>query len=1240
MKLSIKLPKKEITTLSKGEVIKLERNGENLFYCGNVILSNIPSSMRRPVYYAVITDLGDDFITISIARFADIHRHSDCSLLDGLSKISDMAKKSVPQGAITDHGVMYGFFEFYKAMKKYDKIPLIGFEAYIENMNGELKSDHLILIAKNIDGLHNLMRLSSIGYEHLYREKPHILRSDLEKYKDGIIATSACIGGTIPKLIRTDKIDDALNAFLYYKNLFGDDFYLEIQRHGLKEEPLIEKIYKEWASEYGVKVIAATDSHYTDIEDAEVHEVALCLQTKKTLDEPHMQFVGTGYHIHSSEEMERLFSDWDEVLENTLELADKCSVSIKTGEVNLPNYQIPAPFNSPEEYFDHLCKEGYEYRFSGKPEHDKKEYIERYNYEKAMIKEMGFVSYFIIVWDYINFARSNGIYVGPGRGSAAGSIIAYCIGITDLDPIKYDLLFERFLNPERVSWPDVDTDFEHTRRGEVIEYVKQKYGVDKVCNIITFGTMAARMAVKDVGRVLGYEPKFCEAISKMIPAEPKMTIKKALKENIDLNNRYNTELDVSKIIDTAMKIEGCRRHTSQHACGIIISPKTISEFFPTAMIKDKSTGEYGVTSQVIMSEAEELSLLKMDMLGLKNLSAIHESVDLIAKKTGKSLDYHDIPINDRETLKFLSKGYTGGVFQLESQGMTKVVIRMLSDVDNLPDNELDQGFERMIAAVALYRPGPMAYIDDYIKGMQDPNKIQYDCPELRPILEKTYGIIVYQEQVMAVVQKLAGYTLGRADLVRKAMGKKKQEIMDHERGVFINGNKVAFDSGEDKNYAPGCINNGISKNVAEKIWGKMADFAKYAFNRSHAACYAYIAMLTAWLSCHYPVEFYTSMLNAFCDTNDKLKNYLIQADHRRIKVLKPDVNKSFSRFTVENSAIRFGLKGVKGLNKAASYIENERVKNGCFKSLQDFIIRLNIEESVVDRSVFESLLYSGAFDCFGYSKASLYEAYKQINRDIKKRKNTIAGQMSLFSDNFGFEKFDEIKIEDKDEYDNRYLSAKEFESLGFYLTNHPADTYEKILPTSERFQSVLKAMSDDCKFGKIITVGVIKECLSFYTKNEERMIKFNLETRYSSIPCVIFPRNVSDNTLLVIEDSVVAIQGKLVDNDDFGHQIIVDTVIGENKIPDVFMSAEKNFIIPIRSKNEQLELFRIIDKYKFSKGEPVRIYIRKNNDKELFLKKKKYYLQYNMSSIDELKNYFPVFECNNAKEIEEILKKK
>lgn len=1156
----------DVPELHIGTVLNFQREGSQLLY-RNQPISVLPAVMQQPEYDGIVTEVQPLHAVVSIARFADLHRHSDNSLLDGICKVKDMVKLSVPQGALTDHGVLYGFLEFYKEMRKASKKPIIGCEVYVENLSHELSRDHLILLAENDEGYHTLMKIVSNAYTHMKGGRPHILLQELQANHNGLIATSACIAGTIAKHIRAGEMEQAETALQTYLDIFGaSNFYLEIQRHGIPDEKTVEMVYRRWAKEKGLKVIAATDSHYASRDDKQAHEIALCMQTGKTLLQDHMKFEGTGYHIHTSEEMEELFGDYPEALENTLELASRCQVEIHLGDVNLPRFDIPEPYQTPEEFFSFLCESGFKKRFSGTEKLHDPRYKERYDYEMEMIKKMGFVSYFLIVWDFINFARSHNIYVGPGRGSAAGSLLAYCIGMTDLDPIELNLLFERFLNPERVSWPDVDTDFEHTGREAVIDYIRQKYGEDRVCRIITFGTEAARMVIKDVGRVLGYSPVFCGALAKKVPAEPHMTIQKALEDNPELKNDYESRHDVKKILDFAMKLEGCKRHASQHACGLVISPSTLSNYLPTALVKDNETGNVDLTSQVIMTEVEELSLLKMDLLGLKNMTVIHESIDAINRKYGTNLDYHDIPLDDKATIKFLSEGHTGGVFQLESPGMTKVVTRMLADIDTLPDEELHQGFERLIAAVALYRPGPMAYIDDYIAGMQNPDDIHYDCPEVQSILQPTYGQIIYQEQVMQIVQKLAGYTLGRADIVRKAMGKKKIDLMEKERKVFIYGNREAFEAGKDANYAPGCIANGISEQTAEIIWSKMADFAKYAFNRSHAACYAYIAMITAWLSCHYPEEFYAAMLNAFCSSGDKFKSYLAQASRRGLRILPPDVNASHENFFAHENGIRYGLKGLKGMDKYAGKIVNERNKNGAFLSFQDFYKRMRVE-----KKAFEALLYAGALDGFHETRRSLFTAFPKFVANAAQESKVIEGQMNLFDGavNPDDAKYSQIDIEQYPEFDGKMLMQMEHETLGFYLSSHPADAYEKLCRREPRFYSITKLCEDE-PFGRVTTVGLIQNLRTIFTRTEEIMYLFTLENRYHTIPCVVFPKEVQANQQALQEGNVVKIHGLFQENDR-GKQIVVNTMIHGDAIQ---ASDSQTVIVQIENKAQQIQLLQ------------------------------------------------------------------
>lgn len=829
--------------LDPGSYADMRRNGDVWdVYVGEQLVQTIKNSddfksLSRDSYKLLGLDGGE----ARVIRFADIHRHSDCSLLDGMSKVKDIVAHTEYAGALTDHGNMYGFLEYYKSMKKAGKKPILGFEGYMVDLENGLTRNHVILLAKNEAGVHNLFKLTSEAYDHFYH-RPHVTWEMLEKYRDGVMCSSACLSGIIPHLIRAGDDVGVRKAIEKFISIFGkEDFYLEIQRHGIEEEQTVNPAILHLAREYGLKVIATTDSHYPTKDDAYPHEILLCIGTKKTIYDPdHMKYEGTGYHLQTSEEMEQLFWDVPEALDNTLELADKVDIDLELGKVNLPKYSIPEEYNTPLDYLKELAKRGFTERFKGTAHENDQVYLDRFQYEIDMIERMGFASYFIIVWDFINYARNHNIYVGPGRGSAAGSIIAYCLGITDLDPIKYKLLFERFLNPERVSWPDVDTDIEYSRRPEVIAYMTAKYGEENVCHIVTFGTLAAKQAVQDVSRTLGNPASFGAHISNLIPSGPGVTIDSALKTSPDFLTAYQTSPEVKQVVDIARRLEGNKRHASQHACGLVCSPSAVSDYLPTSMELDKETGLRGLTSQVTKDEVEEMSLIKMDLLGLKTLGVIHEIIDRVQVTRGLSnvlaqihstrptLRYQDIPLDDRKVYQMLAKGQTGAVFQLESEGMSNLISQMFSDIDILPEERLGECFERLIAAVALYRPGPMDYIPNYIAGLQDHRNIKYLDLGLKEILEPTYGVIVYQEQVMQIVQKLAGYTLGRADVVRKAMGKKKQDLLAAEKHVFINGNKPEFESGKDKNYAPGCVANGIPQNIAEAIWDQMSDFAKYA----------------------------------------------------------------------------------------------------------------------------------------------------------------------------------------------------------------------------------------------------------------------------------------------------------------------------------------------------------------------------------------------------------------------------
>lgn len=1112
-------------------------------------------------HYKVI--VGVDGLSASVVLFADLHRHSDCSLLDGITKVPVMVEKTEYAGALTDHGNMYGFLEYYKAMKKAGKHPIVGMEAYQENLLGKLSGRHLILLAKNDQGYRNLLKLTSESFQHFYH-KPHVTWQMLEKYHEGVICTSACLGGLIPSALAKGDVKDAEKVIRRFLDIFGDDFYLEIQRHYINGEEQINNQILELGRKYSIPVIATTDSHYPNKEDAAAHEAVLCIQTKKTLNEPHRTFAGTGYHLHSSEEMEQLFADIPEVLDNTLRLAEKCSIDIPLGDVNLPNYQIPAGFDTPMDYFRHLCETGFQRRFTGQPELTDPKYKERFDYEMDMIEKMGFASYFIIVWDFIDWARKHDIYIGPGRGSAAGSLLAFCMGITDMDPLRFNLLFERFLNPERVSLPDIDTDIEHVGRPSVIDYATKKYGEESVCRIVTFGSMAAKMVVKDIARVYGYDPGWANALAKMIPEEPKMTIKKALEQNPELRSRYESDPDVARVIDLAKKLEGNKRHASQHACGLVISPGRVDNFLPTSMEAETKGGEKTMTAQVTMTEVEELSLLKMDLLGLKNLTAIHEVITTIKRTRGIDMLYQDIPLDDRDTYLMLSRGLTGGVFQLEGEGMTNnVIVPMLSDVAELPDDRMHECFERLIAAVALYRPGPMDYIPNYIAGMEDVTKISYLTPELEDILRPTYGVIVYQEQVMQIVQKLAGYSLGRADVVRKAMGKKKHDVMNAEKEVFLYGNKKAFDEGKDKNYAPGCVANGIPEEVAQEIWSQMEKFASYAFNRSHAACYAWIANITAYMACHWGPEFYCAMMNAFEDIGDKVKSYMALAVKRGIKILPPDINKSLDHCTVDGGCIRLGFRTLAYLNKLGKKIIQERQSNGLFTDCQDFFDRMSDNNSKPGKNALESLIYSGAMDSFGLRRSQMIALIPILENNYKKdMPNRQLEQISMFS-----VAETRVPIPNVQEFADKHLMAKERETIGFYLTKHPvdelytADTQDGCVPITDLLTNNLGGEEV-----RTSVYAIIKDIRQIFTKRDEEMYLFTAEDRFNELKCVMFPKRVPANKHRLTDGALVKLVGYYSVDEQRGPQLNVQDIL----LADEFQErANSVVVVTIQNKTQQ-----------------------------------------------------------------------
>ncbi len=1117
-------------------VLRRDGNGWKVEYEGGEILA----LQDRQEFHALGRDsyrlLGMEDGTAMVVRFADLHRHSDNSLQDAISKVSDIVEATEYSGALTDHGNMYGFLEYYEKMLKANKKPILGFEGYMPDMEGKLTGRHVILLAKNNIGYKHLLKLTSESFDH-FNWFPHVTWDMLEKYHEGVICLSACLGGVIPSALAERDFKTARAAVERFIGIFGkEDFYIEIQKHGIKDEDCVRPLLVELAKEYGLKYVATTDSHYPTPEDRTAHQAVLCLRTNSTLSDPKLKYGGDGYFLHTSEDMEERFVEYPEALDNTLELADKCDVSIRLGDVNLPDYQFPAPFKNANEYMKYLAEEGYKARFEGTPQMDDPEYRKRFSYELEMIERMGFCAYFVIVWDFINYARTNNIYVGPGRGSAAGSMVAYCMGITDLDPIKYGLLFERFLNPERISYPDIDTDIEYSGRPKVIRYMTEKYGESRVCRIVTFGTFAAKQALKDVARVMGLPASYGAKLSSMI-MDPKMTLPDAMKKVPELIALSERDPVTKQVVDLATRIEGCKRHASQHACGLCVAPSDVSDFLPTAMVEDEETKTKALTAQVTMEEVEKLSLIKMDLLGLRTLGVIHECIDVIQKRYGTEtvlrqigssrgeVRYQDIPLNDRATYETLRAGMTGGVFQLESPQLTSIVSDMLYDIDKMDETQLeDTGFERLVAAVALYRPGPMDFIPDYLAGLRDPAAVHYDCPQEEECLKVTYGVMVYQEQLIQIARMLAGYTMGEADILRKACGKKKKDMLAKQHDHFVFGNKKEFDAGKANHYILGCAGNGIDIRTAEEIWGKVDKFGSYAFNRSHSVCYAYISYLTAYLSTHYKKEFYAALINAFLDKTDKTKVYMAQASRRNIRLIPPDVQQSMSEFSATDDGILFGLQGISGLKKQAEIIVAERTARGAFGGLQDLYERLANRDVKLNKKSIEGLVYSGALRAFSSNKNALLRQFEDVKSNYEATAtNRALGQFSLFST-------EESKVllpSNVEPMPEQLEMEKERDALGMYVSRHPVDFYAKAAAIRPDYTPLDTLINMRPGFTKLKTMGLVRGLRVFPTRNGDTMASFSLETKFSSIDCVVFPEPYQTVSLTLRDDEVFCVSGCL-----------------------------------------------------------------------------------------------------------------
>ena len=1056
--------------------------------------------------------------------FAHLHVHTEFSLLDGSNKIKEYVSRVKELGmnsaAITDHGVMYGVIDFYREAKKQGINPILGCEVYVapnsrfdrEITGGDDRYYHLVLLAENEEGYANLTKIVSKGFVEGYYYKPRVDKELLRKYHKGIIALSACLAGEVARFLTKGLYEEAKKTALEYQEIFGEgNFFLELQDHGIPEQGLVNQQLFKMSEETGIELVATNDIHYTYAEDAKPHDILLCIQTgKKLSDENRMRYDGGQYYVKSEEEMLRLFPYAKQALENTQKIADRCHVEIEFGVTKLPKYDVPDGYTS-WEYLQKLCYEGLEKRY-GDPSEELKE---RLSYELETIHQMGYVDYFLIVWDFIKYAKDHGISVGPGRGSAAGSIVSYCLEITTIDPIRYQLLFERFLNPERVSMPDIDVDFCYERRQEVIDYVTRKYGKDCVAQIVTFGTLAARGVIRDVGRVMDLPYAYVDSISKMIPQELGITIDKALKMNPDLKKLYDTDETVTNLIDMAKRLEGLPRHCSMHAAGVVICQKPVDEYVPLSRAADGT-----ITTQFIMTTLEELGLLKMDFLGLRTLTVIQNAV-LLARRKQPELNINQIDYNDQKVLDYIGTGKTDGVFQLESAGM-KGFMKELK-----PHN-----LEDVIAGISLYRPGPMDFIPQYIRGKNDSSSITYDCPQLEPILAPTYGCIVYQEQVMQIVRDLAGYSLGRSDLLRRAMSKKKAAVMEKERKIFI--------YGDEETGVPGCIKNGIDEQTANKIYDEMIDFAKYAFNKSHAAAYAVVSYQTAWLKYYFPVEYMAALMTSVIDNPSKVSEYIYACRQMNIKILPPDINKGEANFSVDGGDIRYGLAAIKSIGRPViKAIVEDREELGLFQNLEDFITRLSAK-NILNKRTIENLIKAGALDTLGGTRKQFMSIYVQIVDHVtQEKKNSMVGQMTLFDlvSEDQKEEF-QIRMPDVGEYSKETLLAFEKEVLGIYVSGHPLEAYEEkwkksISATTADFQLDEETGHTKVHDGaKEIIGGMITEKTIKHTKTNQMMAFITVEDLLGTVEVVVFPRDYEKNRDYLEVDSKVFVRGRVSEEDD------------------------------------------------------------------------------------------------------------
>ena len=1080
--------------------------------------------------------------------FTHLHVHTEYSLLDGSNKIKEYVKRvkelGMDSAAITDHGVMYGVIDFYKACKAEDINPILGCEVYVapnsrfdkELTGGEDRYYHLVLLAENNKGYENLMKIVSRGFTEGYYYKPRVDMELLQEYHEGIIALSACLAGEVQRYIQKGLVDEAKKAALKYQDCFGKgNYFLELQDHGLPEQKLVNTTLLQMSRELDIPMVVTNDVHYTYADDVKPHDILLCLQTgKKLSDEDRMRYEGGQYYVKSEEEMKGLFPYAWEAVENTQRIADRCHVEIEFGVTKLPKFDVPEGYNS-WTYLNKLCYDGLKERYGDEnaPAGETGQTLkERLDYELNVIQTMGYVDYFLIVWDFINYAKQNGIMVGPGRGSAAGSIVSYCLKITNIDPIRYNLLFERFLNPERVSMPDIDIDFCFERRQEVIDYVGRKYGQEKVVQIVTFGTLAAKGVIRDVGRVMDLPYAYVDSLAKMIPNELNITIDKALQMNPDMGKLYETDEQVKELIDMSRRLEGLPRHTSMHAAGVVICSRPAEDLVPLSRGADGS-----ITTQFTMTTIEELGLLKMDFLGLRTLTVLRDAVKLVKQSTGKEINLDQIDFDDKKVLASIGTGKTDGVFQLESAGMK-----------NFMKELKPQNLEDIIAGISLYRPGPMDFIPKYIKGKSNFGTVTYLCPQLEPILSPTYGCIVYQEQVMQIVRDLGGYTLGRSDLVRRAMSKKKQAVMEKERANFVYGNP--------EEGVPGCVANGIPENVASKIYDEMMDFAKYAFNKSHAACYAVVSYQTAYLKYYYPVEFMAALMTSVIDNPGKVAEYIMVCRSMGITILPPDINQGESGFSVNGNSIRYALTAIKSVGRPViDAVVNERKERGAYTNLQDFITRMADKD--INKKAIENFIKAGALDSLGGTRKQFMSAYVQImDHIVHDRKNNMAGQISLFDIVDESEKSSyDVRLPDVGEYSKDMILAFEKEVLGIYVSGHPLEEFEDLWRrgiTNTTADFVLEEESGEtrvrdnasCTIGGIISNKKIK-----YTKNDKIMAFLQIEDLVGTVEVIVFPRDYEKNSMKLLEDNKVFIKGHVSLEEDRDGKVICEGITAFDEIP-------------------------------------------------------------------------------------------